>query len=154
FTYKKTGLLDVETRYADLAGMQKIGSTLHGYDESGRQTDIRNLNGQDQVFIDYDYEYDKADQLTLERHHGDTVTYGYDLTGQLTSADHTALADELFRYDRNGNRTFSSLHGAGYVTGTANQLLSDGTFRYSYDKEGNLQTKTEIATGAATTYEY
>ena len=47
--------------------------------------------------------------------------------------------DEYYRYDANGNRTDSYLHGSGYVTGTANQLQeSDGTYNYAYDLEGNM----------------
>src|SRR5262249_34119314 len=38
--------------------------------------------------------------------------------------------------DADGNRTIGS-----YQTGTGNRLSTDGTFNYSYDGEGNLQTK-------------
>jgi RHS repeat-associated protein len=40
----------------------------------------------------------------------------------------------------------------GYQTGTRNRLLSDGAFDYTYDNEGNMLTKTEIATGKVTEY--
>ena len=40
---------------------------------------------------------------------------------------------------------------AGYVTGAGNLLLSDGTYDYTYDAEGNQITATDIATGAVTT---
>ncbi len=54
-------------------------------------------------------------------------------------------ADEVYRYDANGNRT-----NPGYVTGEYNRLLSDGTYNYDYDPEGNRTKRTEIATGAVT----
>ncbi len=38
------------------------------------------------------------------------------------------------------------------MTGTGNRLLSDGQFNYTYDNEGNMLTKTEIATGNVTEY--
>ncbi|MGQ9574249.1 MAG: hypothetical protein ACUVUC_02940 [Thermoguttaceae bacterium] len=46
-----------------------------------------------------------------------------------------------------GNRTMP-----GYQTGPGNRLLSDGTFHYQYDNEGNMLAKTEIATGTRTEY--
>jgi RHS repeat-associated protein len=62
-----------------------------------------------------------------------TATYSYDPAGQLTGATYTGgQADEAYSYDANGNRT-----NAGYVTGADNRLLSDGTYWYAYDGEGN-----------------
>ena len=31
----------------------------------------------------------------------------------------------------------------GYVTGTANRLLNDGVYTYTYDNEGNLTKKSK-----------
>jgi RHS repeat-associated protein len=42
----------------------------------------------------------------------------------------------------------------GYVTGDNNQLLSDGTYDYEYDAEGNRTVRTDISTGATTTYDW
>src|SRR5690606_30063393 len=57
--------------------------------------------------------------------------------------------DESYSYDANGNRTLS-----GYSTGGNNQLLSDGTFNYTYDDEGNRLSKTNIATGELIEYSW
>jgi YD repeat-containing protein len=38
------------------------------------------------------------------------------------------------------------------VTGVNNQLLSDGTYNYTCDSEGNRTRRTEIATGKVTEY--
>ena len=105
---------------------------------------------------DYDYLRDLADQLIEETHHGQTSRYTYDLAGQLTAADHSLQPDESYTYDANGNRVQASLGGPAthYQTGPANRLLSDGTFQYEYDAEGNLIRKTETATGNATEYTY
>ena len=69
------------------------------------------------------------------------VVFDYDPRGQLTEADYAALTDEDYAYDENGNRTddIANVHGADqdYQTGTNNQLLFDGTYRYAYDAEGN-----------------
>ncbi len=51
---------------------------------------------------------------------------------------------ERHETDANGNRT-----NTGYVVGANNRLLSDGTYNYEYDGEGNLTLRTEIATGEA-----
>jgi RHS repeat-associated protein len=61
-----------------------------------------------------------------------TVDYTHDATGQLTGADYDYQDDESYTYDAGGNRT-----GGGYVVGTNNQMISDGTYHYLYDAEGN-----------------
>src|SRR5579875_77064 len=43
---------------------------------------------------------------------------------------------------------------AGYQTGTDNELLSDGTYKYTYDKDGNMTSQTNIATGYVTYYSW
>jgi RHS repeat-associated protein len=59
----------------------------------------------------------------------------------------TVPPDEFYTYDPNGNRT-----NPGYITGDHNRLLSDGTYNYEYDAEGNRTRRTEIATGEITEY--
>ena len=78
-------------------------------------------------------------------------TFAYDKTDQLTSAASSrgAAFDEAFDYDANGNR-----QGGAIVVGAANRLLSDGTFDYEYDNEGNLIRRTDKADGAVREFEY
>jgi RHS repeat-associated protein len=82
-----------------------------------------------------------------------SVQYTYDATGQLTGADYTVGAgqgaaaglptepppDETYSYDANGNRTTVATGGSPvtYITGPNNEVLFDGTYRYTYDPEGN-----------------
>jgi YD repeat-containing protein len=68
-------------------------------------------------------------------------------TDQLTDTDHSYQTDETYSYDANGNRT-----NAGYQTGSNNQLLSNGTYNYTYDNEGNRTSRINIATGEVTQY--
>jgi RHS repeat-associated protein len=90
------------------------------------------------------------------------VQYSCDAQGQLIGATYTGgglsqfssdengtvpLPSEAYSYDANGNRT-----GGGYVVGPNNEILSDGTYNYAYDPEGNLTERTNIATGAMTDY--
>jgi len=87
-------------------------------------------------------QYDAAGRirdLTIDHSNNDYDSdhdFGYDATHQLTSADHDDQTDETYLYDDNGNRV--TVDGsASYTTGDDNRLLSDGTYRFTYDKEGN-----------------
>src|SRR5207253_10816635 len=65
------------------------------------------------------------------------------------------VPSESFLYDANGNRTASTGPNGNQTyapAGAGNRLLNDGHFAYTYDGEGNLKTKTEIATGNVTEY--
>jgi len=87
-----------------------------------------------------------------------TAEYGYDPTGQLTAATYTSAtgsasvvpSNESYSYDSNGNRTTSA--GSATIIGPNNELLSDGTYTYRYDADGNCIQRATIATGAVTTY--
>ena len=77
-----------------------------------------------------------------------TANYSYDPAGQLTGAAYGGTQPgESYSYDSNGNRT-----NTGYVIGPDNELVSDGTYNYSYDADGNCTERTNIATGAVTDY--
>jgi RHS repeat-associated protein len=96
------------------------------------------------------------------------VQYSYDAQGQLIGATYTGTgsgatagssssalpANESYSYDANGNRTGTAAGSSSsvYVVGPNNEVLSDGTYNYSYDAEGNLIERTDIATGAVTDY--
>ena len=79
-----------------------------------------------------------------------TVNYTNDGTGQLTAATSTGdpNLNESHSYDSNGNRT-----DTGCSTGTNNRLLSDGTFTYTYDNEGNRISRTRISSDPADDYQ-
>jgi len=99
----------------------------------------------------YTYGYDAGGELTsYQDNNGNSLTYSYDANGELTGASGTLNGSNYsvnYSYDLNGNRTM-----AGYQTGTGNELLSDGTYKYTYDKDGNLVSQTNIATGSVTYY--
>src|SRR5205823_2249429 len=94
------------------------------------------------VFSSFAYTYDVAGRLTTETYNGNTRSYSYDATNQLTGD-----GGNTYSYDANGNRS-------NYQTGPNNQLLDDGTWAYSYDNEGNLIQKTNHASGETWTYGY
>lgn len=148
FTYNTVGDLMAVTRYADLAGTQKIGSSRYSYDAAQRLTGITHRAAIDQVLADYAYELNAAGDLIRETRNGETYAYTYDDRAQLVEVDRSSGADESYNYDANGNRESSSVHGNGYVTGDNNRLKSDGVYTYDYDNQGNLIRRTEVATGA------
>ncbi len=154
FAYNDRGDRIGVERYADLAATQLVGSSTAAFDTLGRMTSLSHRDSAGATIADYVYGYDVAGQLVSESINGQTADYSYDLTGQLADADRSDLPDEDYLYDANGNRVESSRHGDSYVTGPNNQVLSDGTFSYEYDDEGNLILKTEIATGETTEYTY
>lgn len=141
-------------KYRDLNGNLSAGFSTFGVNPIGLVSNITHFNSTASSIVEYAYGYDAARQLINESHHGQTSSYAYDQTGQLIGANHSALDDESYRYDANGNRTSSHRHGSGYVTGPNNQLLSDGDFDYAYDNEGNLVLKTARGTGNITSYTY
>jgi RHS repeat-associated protein len=77
-----------------------------------------------------------------------SANYSYDPTGQLIGASYSPLprgegqgvrasqANESYTWDANGNPANS-----GDVIGPDNELLSDGTYNYTYDAEGNRTAK-------------
>jgi RHS repeat-associated protein len=137
FDYDAIGQYESISRYSDLDGTDLVVESSYEYDDANRLTNLTHGN-----VAEYDFEYDAANRITSIRDVDGTSNYSYDDIDQLTSSDRTSLPDESYTYDKNGNRT-----NAGYVTGKNNQLLSDGTYNYEYDSEGNLTRQTAIATG-------
>jgi RHS repeat-associated protein len=131
-------------RYEDAAGTESVGSTTYGYDAQGNMTSLVDYNNLGESINSYVYTYDAGAQLTAEVDDGSTTDYGYDGSGQLTSAGTSS-----YGYDANGNPT-----GPGYSIGTGNELLTDPTWKYQYDANGNLIGKTGITNGMTWTYTY
>ena len=77
------------------------------------------------------------DLLTSCTSNDGTASYSYDPTGELIGAsyDNSALTNES--YCLRCQWQPHTANGSGYVTGADNRLLSDGTYRYAYDAEGN-----------------
>lgn len=142
------------TRYSDGAGLNQVGRSAMAYDASGRDTAITHFDAIDQAIAEFDYGYDFANQLVTETNRGETIQYGYDLRGQLTSANRSTYADEFYSYNANGSRLTSHRQSGTSTIGPNNQLLADGQFTYQYDHEGNLILRTKTATGQTTQYEY
>ena len=119
YTYDLAGNLTGEARYSDVAGTQYQGGTVYGYD-GGQLTSILQTDASGNTISSYIYAYNLAGQLTSETDNGVTTVYAYDPRGELTQA-----GSKTYTYDLAGNET-----GTGYVIGTDNELLADGTNDY------------------------
>jgi YD repeat-containing protein len=125
-----------------------VAETLHTYDPFNRLVGINHQRTNGSSINNYTFGYDAADRITAITDIDGTATYSYDRSNELTGADRPGTSgDEAYTYDANGNRT-----NAGYQTGANNRLQTDGVYTYSYDDEGNLKTRTTIATGAVRDY--
>ncbi|AFY47866.1 RHS repeat-associated core domain protein [Nostoc sp. PCC 7524] len=149
YAYNSRGDRTQIQRFSDLTGTQLIGSSTFNYDALQRLTEITHFDGAGSTLASYNYNYNAASLINSEIYKGQTTNYTYDSVNQLTNADRSILPDGNYNYDENGNPI-----GNGFVVGANNQILSDGTFNYSYDAEGSLVTKTNIATGNVTNYVY
>ncbi len=146
-TYTDRDQLASVTRYSNLAGTTKVGSTLYSYDGNGRMETLKHRDAVDAIFSNTTYTYDLNGRLQTEKVNSVVTTFIYDTTDQLTGA--TGGRTENYSYDENGNRTM-----AGYQTGTGNRITSDGTWTYTHDNAGNLIKKSLGANAETWTYGY
>jgi YD repeat-containing protein len=124
------------------------------YDAAGRM-DLLTLKKSDGTVVqrfDYDYGIDANGNLTANYWNGHVrsvmeldgsqVSYGYDDLNRLVSAtcSGTHPFSQSYTYDANDNRT--SITSGGITTNAiydaANQLASQGSTSYSYDRNGNV----------------
>jgi RHS repeat-associated protein len=142
-SYDAAGRLTGQTR--TVGGTGPSVSTVYGYDTANQLTSISHTSSEVGALSSFSYLYDGGGRITQTTGPEGTLLYTYDDDGQLSGVSGASSAS--FTYDANGNRTL-----AGHVTGADNRLLSDGTYNYTYDNEGNVLTKTRISDGEVTTY--
>lgn len=153
FHYNETGNRTLMERFSDLEGRNRIGFTTNAYNHAGIVTNITHRGAAGEELARYDYGFDAAWQIRRWGINGAPSVFDYDRTGQLTNAVNATLPNEQFRFDANGNRT-GPQSGGNYTVGGNNQIRSDGTFAYGYDFEGNMTSRTNIASGGTTRYEF
>jgi YD repeat-containing protein len=137
-----------------LAGVQYPNgiSSTYAYDPSRGLLDTLTFADGASTLFEAAYTFDAAGRISTIVEGGQTRTFAYDSLGRVTGAGTSGLP-ESYAYDAIGNRTFSHL-SASYAHDDADRLLSEASHTYTYDKNGNLRTKTETATGDLTTYTY
>ncbi len=133
YTYRGDDSVSAIRRFAG-AGINPVATTSNQYDGIGRLTGIRHAaaatGGEP---IAYGFTYDAASRMTSLTTPEGRNSFALDSTDQLLAASLTA---ERYAYDATGNRTT-----VGTLTGPGNRLLSDGVYRYDYDREGNRTAK-------------
>src|SRR6202521_2991396 len=108
--------------------LSRLLSVLH---QSGSTT----LDGASYAVDNAGNRTSKTDQLA-----GVTSNYTYDPIYELTQVTQAATTTESYTYDPVGNR-LSSLGVSSYSVNTSNELTSTPSTTYTYDNNGNTQTK-------------
>jgi RHS repeat-associated protein len=132
FTYYANSQVETVT---STSGASQVATGTYSYDGDERLTGLSYTHNGSAITITggsaitYGVSYDAASNITQVVSADGTDNYGLDSANELTSA---SLAGESYTYDANGNRV-----GGGYVTAAGNRMLSDGTYYYQYDADGN-----------------
>ena len=90
----------------------------------------------------------KIDQRT-----GVTASYNYDPIYQLSGVTKGGTVTENYTYDSVGNR-LSALNSVGWTYNSSNQLISTSDTSHTYDKNGNMLTKTDLAGKTSYTWDF
>jgi len=152
--YNAANQFSTISRYEDLTATTLVAASDYSLDNAGRLTGLTHSQP-GSVLADYGWTFDTGGRLTQSTSlTNGIVDYTHDDTHQLTAATYTTTAgqttppaNESYTFDANRNRDDASTS-----IGTDNRLLSDGTYQYQYDAEGNRTKKTHIASGEETTY--
>ena len=139
------------SRYQSTGTSNPVASTSFSFDTANRLTNIVHAQGST-TLSSYAYTYDCLSRIASITSSIDGLsTYAYDISSQLTGADHSSQTDESYDYDDNGNRDSS-----GYTTSSNNRTTAAPGFTYTYDDEGNRASRTDTSTGAVqeTTWDY
>jgi RHS repeat-associated protein len=128
--------------------------TTYGYDDAGQLLSLVNSKADSSVNSRFDYTYDNLGHRTSTTTLEGKTTYGYDATDQLTSVTLPGGRVIEYSYDVAGNRISVKDNGAitAYSTNNLNQYTNVGGGISTYDKDGNLISKTEG--GKTTTFTY
>jgi RHS repeat-associated protein len=94
------------------------------------------------ILMNYQYNYDKMDNITDKAtEHGD-YAYDYDDIYCLIDADNPTLDDEAFAYDPVGNRLTAEGVAGTWTYNSNNELSGYDNVSYDYDANGNMTQKT------------
>jgi RHS repeat-associated protein len=122
------------------------------YDPLMRLNSISVKDPGENNLMNYQYGYDRMDNiLTKNTEHGN-YSYNYDYFYQLTGAENPLLDDETFSYDDVGNRKTATDVAGEWAYNENNELLGYDDVTYGYDANGNTIGK--IKGTKATTYGY
>jgi len=104
------------------------------------------------ILLNYQYNYDKMDNITAKATEHGEYDYGYDDLYRLTEAENPVQADEGFTYDAVGNRLTATGVADNWSYSDNNELQSYDNVTFEYDANGNMTKKTDA--GQVTNYIY
>ncbi len=146
---------DAAGRLTRIANPNAVATQVAYDPATGRPQSIAHRQGST-LLAGFGYGFDTDGKITSIADAGGVRTFTYDATQQVTGGGY-ASNPETYAYDPEGNRTASHL-SASYTTGPANRLIEDADACYSYDANGNLETKTAkvgvSCTGGVTAYSW
>ena len=150
-----------------------VAAASYGYNADSELTELTYSDALSNPLAGYHWDYNAAGLVSDMYSRNDTsgtpgstctawasAAYNYDATGQLTATTYSAnfahapTSNTSQTYDSNGNRTTST----GLPPGTespqsaADRLLTDGTYDYTYDPDGNRIAQTTIVDSTVTGY--
>ncbi len=133
--------------------------TSYAYDAAGQIVQVLHQKTADQTAIAFtNYTYDASGNRTGMTDMTGSHAYEYDQLNRLTVAQHPALSSlpvktETFIYDAVGNRTVDA-ERTDYIYNNSNRIISNSSFTYTTDANGNMTSKTEKSNGQTTTFIY
>ena len=132
--------------------MANAAVTDYSYDANGRLQALAHSKASGGSIFADTFEYNTIGNITKIIEGAIQRQYTYDPMQRLLSGG-AATSPESYTYDLVGNRTTSSL-SASHTVNDANRLLEDADYRYTYDANGNLATRTRKSDNSATTYTF
>jgi RHS repeat-associated protein len=133
------------------ASMTLPGGTTRdfSYDPLMRIKQITSKDPGANVMLNYQYDYDKMDNITAKATEHGPYAYGYDDLYRLTDVDNPAIEDEGFTYDLVGNRLTAANTTGNWAYNDNNELLTSPALTgqpdsavLEYDANGNTIKKT------------
>lgn len=126
-------------------------TTTRTYDAASQLASIVHAAGATVANAAYAYN-SVGNRISESREDGNTRSFTYDPVSRVTSANSTlaGVPNETFSYDKAGNPTNS-----GQQFDTADELISDASYTYGYDHEGNMTTRQSLSNPSdLTTFAY
>ncbi len=111
------------------------GKREYAYDPLMRIKSIGAKDPAQNILLNYQYDYDKMDNITAKvTEHGE-YDYGYDDLYRLTNADNPVQADEGFSYDAVGNRLTAEGVADNWSYNDNNELQGYAGITFEYDAQ-------------------
>lgn len=116
------------------------------YDPLLRLTQIQAKDPGQSELMNYQYVYDKANNIKTKTTEHGNYSYGYDDLYRLTQALNPApISNEAYTYDQVGNRLTDAKTTQTWSYNANNQLIGLDGITFDYDANGNTIKKTDIS---------